>query len=955
MPDHSLLNALGNVRRRLLGVSLTSGFGWGLAAAIVVLVACAWLDLALDLPPALRLTCAIGAVACGLALILWTLWMTLRQTTHGALARRLDRVANSGGQILSGVDLFQQYSTGGAVAQGSALSGALAQMAVERAARIASGVRTAAAVPGKPLVWPMTSVAALGVGLGILALAAPRLAATQWSRFTDPFGDHPPYSSITFDIQPGDTKVLYGGALDVRATAQGGAVEQLDLVLLPSDSASTTAPEVLPMFPEPGGAWRATVADVTADGRYFVRTRGARSRQFSYAMVTVPELKDVRFSITPPPYTRRPPYEGPLPQGGIAGLPGTRVQLWAKSNRPLRGGSLRFTPSDLSADPAPTTQPASTTQPAGTVVPGGPQTVALSPTSPGAAETTGIFTITQAGKIELSVTDVAGQASKDTFTAPVSLLHDDRPFVRILEPRPNSYATPDVTLTVQVLAEDDYGISRVQLFRSLNDSRPLPVEAPVPSIPPVRLPVAVPLHLADYGLKPGDTIKLFARVEDNDPAGVKGSESTVVTVQVISREDLDRMTLAREGMEVLQNKYEQAARRLEALDNEIQKAQKELAKLDPNSELGKAAQQKLEDLAQRVLDEADAIAKNAGDDLPFDIDRAMRQQLYDLAADVRAAGRTFDHAAAQLGLSAAAADKALDTLRERLGTKRKDFKDDVADPLEHLAQIFPLKEDEARFTELYERQRDLAERMAALRKSGADDPKVKVRMRDLEAEQRQLRDAMHELLDDIDSHVQALPPDPRLDGLRKTSEAFAKALRESPAADQMQSSETALSEFKGDDGAAKSKEAADTLEQLLSRCQGMGDQAGTCLKFNPKLAQKLGNTVDQLLEAEGLGRTGQMGMGQGGGYSQRRSTLNNVGLYGSLPRPTGKPSRSGGGKSTPGALANGGGGPGDAGDPENASAPSHLKAAGDTGANVPARYRKKVGEYFQRVADELGE
>src|SRR6185436_14659626 len=204
------------------------------------------------------------------------------------------------------------------------------------------------------------------------------------------------------------------------------------------------------------------------------------------------------------------------------------------------------------------------------------------------------------------------------------------------------FATPDVTLSVQLLSEDDYGITRVQLFRSLNDSRPLPVDGPVPPNQPTRLPVAVPLHLAEYGLKPGDVIRLFGRVEDNDPAGAKGSESSIVTVQIISREDLNRMTLAREGMEVLQSKYEQARRRLEALDNEAQKLQKEAAKTaDPKAEVPKELQKKMEELAKRVQDEADEIAKNAGEDLPFDIDRNLRQQLYDVAADVRKAGDKF--------------------------------------------------------------------------------------------------------------------------------------------------------------------------------------------------------------------------------------------------------------------------------------------------------------------------
>ena len=620
------------------------------------------------------------------------------------------------------------------------------------------------------------------------------------------------------------------------------------------------------MFPEPGGEWRATVTQVTAPGRYYVRTRGARSRKFAYDVVTVPELRDVRFRVTPPAYTRRRAYEGPLPQGGLAGLPGTKVEVWARSNRPLSGGSVQFTVSDPQTA-APATGPSS--RPAVPAPPATPATIALSPTGSGAAEVAGSFTITRPGKLELKIVDVDGQPSRDAFAASVGVLSDERPFVRLLEPRANSYATPDVTLNVAMLAEDDYGVSRVQLFRSLNDSRPLPADAAVPSPPPTRLPVSVPLPLAEYGLKPGDVIRLFARVEDNDPAGAKGSESAIVTVQIISREDLNRMTLAREGMEVLQNKYEQARRRMEALDSEIREVQKEQAAMKPDGEVAKAFQDKLEALAERVAREGQAIADSAAEDLPFDLDRSLRGQIYDLANEVKAAGLKFDHDAAQLGLSAGAAGKALDELRERLGTKKKEFEENATEPMEHLAKIFPLKEDEARFSDLYQRQLDLAGRMQALKNSGGDDPKAKSRMRDLEAEQRQLREELRHLLDDIDSHVAALPADPRLDGLRKQSTDFARAVRESPAAEQMQAAETALSEFNGGEGAKSAQDAADTLAKFVGRCNGMGDEAGVCLGFNPKLSQGLGNTVEQLLGAEGL-QPGQ-GKGQGRAAGTARS------------------------------------------------------------------------------------
>jgi hypothetical protein len=130
-----------------------------------------------------------------------------------------------------------------------------------------------------------------------------------------------------------------------------------------------------------------------------------------------------------------------------------------------------------------------------------------------------------------------------------------------------------------------------------------------------------------------------------------------------------------------------------------------------------------------------------------------------------------------------------------------------------------------------------------------------------------------------------------------------------------------------------------------------------CLGFKPKLSSALGNTVDQLLQAQGLstGPRGRGMMGAGGGYTARRSTLNNVGLYGSLPRMSRQSAKSGQGRNTPGGAVSGAGNPVDPNDPNGIAAAGRMQAAGESGANVPAVYRKKVGAYFERVSDELGE
>ena len=88
----------------------------------------------------------------------------------------------------------------------------------------------------------------------------------------------------------------------------------------------------------------------------------------------------------------------------------------------------------------------------------------------------------------------------------------------------------------------------------------------------------------------------------------------------------------------------------------------------------------------------------------------------------------------------------------------------------------------------------------------------------------------------------------------------------------MSSAQSALEEFAGGAAHEAAQGAADTLEQLIAQCHSMGEQGKGAIAFQTELAQEIGDTVDQLLAAAGLGG----GSGSGwGGYSMRRNSLRN--------------------------------------------------------------------------------
>jgi hypothetical protein len=419
----------------------------------------------------------------------------------------------------------------------------------------------------------------------------------------------------------------------------------------------------------------------------------------------------------------------------------------------------------------------------------------------------------------------------------------------------------------------------------------------------------------------------------------------MVTVRIISQAEFERLVEVRRGLEVLLSKYAEAQRRMDKLARAIEQLQARLAALPPNRPLAAQARQALERLAEQFGNEAEALERLASQRLPYDIDAALSPELRRVAKLLQEGAQEAKAMAGAAALPGGEAAQQLDRLAKRLGLSRQDLRRKTSQPLEHLAAIFPLIVDQQRFVALALHQQELAARMASLRNREDDDPALKARMRELEEEQREIRSELGRLLDDIADHVERLPNDPRLDGLRHTAREFVSRLRVSGAAEAMSAAEGALAEFAGALAYAKAQQAADILARFIKQCNGMGTTAGECLAFQPTLASGLGNTISQLLGSLGLGG----GYGSGG-YSAARGP--NVGLYGGLPGMTGMAGFDGGGddrSATGRGTSNGGANPDRAQPLDRAT----EAASGGTGEGlVPLEYRHRVGQYFQRIAEE---
>ena len=919
MPTSPLQSQLQPIKRRLWLLGTAAALVGAIIATILFILLGGWLDLVWELAPEGRIAFLTAAGLIGTTVFVVAVVRVAKQGRPSLLAQRIDRTMNFGGALLTGCELETTFRAE------KSRTATLAHIAVEHAVTLAATTVPKKAVPAEQTQQLAIVLTSLIGFVGLLALLLPEMMQTQWNRFLYPYSDVPRFSNTIIEIIDPDKRVLYGDPLDIRAAVRG---EPLDAATLVLETESGTT-ETLPMFPESDSHWRANIAKVTENAVYHVRADRARSTMHSISVIMIPRIENVRFRTTPPPYTHRPALEGPLPREGLSGLPGTKIEVRATSNRPLSRGEISVTTG-----------------------PNDPVTIIeMVPVESGGTEVIGEFAITASGKFELQIFDEGGLGSRDKFSGGITLLKDERPMIRIIKPSARSLATPSVTLPVEIAAEDDYGIARVQLFRSLNDSRFLPTDLPLSDVPPRRFNGQIDLPLHYYDLKPGDVVKLFARVEDNDPDGPQGAESSVVVVEIISQEQFEQMLRMQNGMEMMLSRYREALRRLETVADEMDILQQKLAQLNPDDPITDEIKQELAKLTDRLQKEAEAIRKLAQNPLPYDLDKKLAEELDKAAKLAEDAAESVDKLLAGGSLSNKSVQDKLGELADELAVGKKSFDEATMPPLELLALILPLKQDENRFVELVLHQKDLADRLSSLKdRDKEDDPAVKARMRELEDEQREIQEALNSLLDDIEEHAKALPDTEEFNKLHDTAMRFARDVRKSGANEAMTEAQTGLAEYSGTVGYAKALEAADILERFLAQCGGMGDCATQCLGgFQPRLGNSLNQTLEQLLRDRGFG-SGMMGAGHG--ISAQRGGPN-VGLYGMLPGMSAFADIHGSGKGGQHLGGKGGaGGKADA-DADTGYEISVEGTVSGTGEGaIPLRYRQAVGRYFQRIIED---
>jgi hypothetical protein len=497
MPDQweQIAASLRHRARRLVSLR-------GLAWSGLVVVGLLWIvglaDWLLHLDtPWLRLLLAIG-IAGSIGVTVWkTLWRPLQvRLTDVDIARLVERRFPRWGDQLSSAAQFREehYSErlGSAALQQTITAGVddrLGQIDLEQVLD---------PQPTRRLGLIALVICVLGVSLALWQRSA---AATALTRLALPFSDvqWPRTAELRFlndDLRPVEQREQRTAAGEPFAlyleNALGSLPDDVLLLLRLADGRSEERSlQTTSMRDEGGGMRDVGIISLTAhEGPIHFRAIGGDDEDMPWITLDVvppPALASITLTITPPAYSAAPP-ETMTTAGQIEALVGSRVQISAQANTPLKKAFLRREGYQ-------------------------PQSMKL---TAGDHQVDVAFVIEQAGHgwYWFDIADDHGLSPGHPPRYELRGIADRKPTVFIDQPAADVTLTPDADLPLRIIARDDLGVKALRLVHSRPGEGPTMLSLPLSSSLPTDETVEWIWRLAPLGLQSGDRISFHAEAVD---------------------------------------------------------------------------------------------------------------------------------------------------------------------------------------------------------------------------------------------------------------------------------------------------------------------------------------------------------------------------------------------------------------------------------------------------------
>ncbi len=219
-------------------------------------------------------------------------------------------------------------------------------LAIERQAAVQlQKINVADAIDHRPLVKSGYALLAIVVLFCIYLVSSPkRIGPSLWRVF--PLVDAAPATRTEIlSVTPGDTQVLAGQPLEVRVELGGKIPQQVRLRFSTADKKYRDEPVLMQPDGEAGTRFRGVLTGESGKGllqelEYRIEAGDALSSRYHVTIDQPPSAKITQVVLTPPAYTKLPAET--VTSGNFSGLEGSRVELSATVNMPVKLAKIQF-------------------------------------------------------------------------------------------------------------------------------------------------------------------------------------------------------------------------------------------------------------------------------------------------------------------------------------------------------------------------------------------------------------------------------------------------------------------------------------------------------------------------------------------------------------------------------------------------------------------------------------
>ncbi len=403
-------------------------------------------------------------------------------------------------RLLSAIE-FSGSGGGAAESYSPDLVRRLVESAVESCAAVQFGRR----VEAKPLARSSGWLAGTTLAAMAMFLLSPSFVRHS-TPFLLPLGGASGENPYRIEVEPGNALVARGSELGIEARLSGFDSERVEIAV---NRGGADDWERTPMTQdEDTGGYLFYLFDLDEETEYFVEASGVRSSLFRVEVAELPYVDELVLEYHFPAYT------GLTPQrqedgGDIVAVWGTEVKFFITPTVGVAGGGIVLDERD---------------------------SIPLVQGEDGLW--TADLTVEREAQYRIVFESLAGDLVVGSPDYLIDVLTDQPPVVSFSKPGRDIKVTNIEEVFVEVEAEDDYGVRRIELMYSVNGGEESRLQLYSSRSPQKNISAGHTFYLEELELQPGDFISYYARASDDNR--VSGRQATTTDIYFMEVRPFDR-------------------------------------------------------------------------------------------------------------------------------------------------------------------------------------------------------------------------------------------------------------------------------------------------------------------------------------------------------------------------------------------------------------------------------